>query len=198
MRGRIRDFKLLRFTTDSAAAAHRGRGPQGLTGKTACTVLCLLLCAIPWGHGHVLAQEKLKNTNDLDGFHLSLGPLGNATYSEGGWDSAFGLEMGMHRIQERHALTALGVTGGGIWYSAREGGRAWLHLEGATTLFGLVLGLGAGPTVDYDEMRPPRWGAQANLWLFAGVLPTLRVGKIEGSGVFAELGIRIALPALRW
>ena len=160
--------------------------------------MCLLLCAIPWGHGHALAQEKLKNTNDLDGFHLSLGPTGNATYIEGGWDSAFGLEVGLHRVREGERLTAVGLEGGGIWFSEREGGRAWVHLEAATTIAGVVIGLGAGPTLEHRDVDPPRWGAQGSLWIFAAVLPTFRVGAIEGAGTFVEVGIRIALPALRW
>lgn len=114
------------------------------------------------------------------------------------WDAAFGGEAGLYRIDARRRLIALGLATGGVWYSAREGGRVWVHGELGLSLLGRVIGISAGPTVELDDERPPRWGAQGSLWVFAGVIPYLRIGAVQDTGAFFEAGIRISLPTLRW
>jgi hypothetical protein len=35
------------------------------------------------------------------------------------------------------------------------------------------------------------------VWVFAGITPFARVGAVSDLGMFAELGVHIALPVLR-
>ena len=189
------DIKLLRFTDEQAL---RGEAPQDRALRILCATICFLLCAVCLGRGHVQAEQKLRSPNDLDGYHLTLGPTGNAMHLESEWDSLFGLEVGLYRVREHQNLSAIGLVAGGGWYSARTGGRAWLQLEAATNKLGPAVGLGAGPTVELDEIEPPRVGAQAAIWLYAGVIPFVRAGAVQETGAFVEVGIRIPLPTLRW
>jgi hypothetical protein len=157
-----------------------------------------LLCAISTGICHAEGRNKPRDAADLDGIHLVLGPLGNATYADGSWDSAFGAEAGLYLIREHRALAVAGLTLGGAWFSAREGGRMWAHLEAGTQIKGVTLGFAAGPAVELDDIEPPRFGAQGTLWVFAGVIPYVRVGAVEEVGAFVDAGLRISLPTLRW
>jgi len=174
-----------------------GASPQSRTDRLVCAIL-FLLCVLTWGPDHAWADEKLPSTRNLDGMHLTLGPVGAAIHLEGEWDSAFGLEAGAYRIRERDWLAALGASAGGAWLSGRTDGRLWLQAEAAAKIAGIAFGLSAGPTAQLDELHPPRWGAQGALWLYAGVVPFLRIGRLQESGTSVEIGLRIPLPVFRW
>jgi hypothetical protein len=145
------------------------------------------------------AAEKLRSTRDLDGIHLALGPVGSAVHTGGSWDGAFGGEISLTRVTERRPLAAIGLGIGGARFSERAAGRLWAELSVATRRpLDVPIGLSVGPTAEVDQVIPPRWGAQATLWVYAGVIPYLRVGGVEKSGRFVELGLKIPLPAIRW
>ena len=112
---------------------------------------------------------------------------------------AFGGEISLWRVRERDLVSAVGGAVGGHKFSERDGGQVWAELLAAhRTVWGLALGLGAGGTIALHEFRSPRWGAHGEVWLFAGVMPYVRIGSVEASGAFVDLGVKIALPALRW
>jgi len=184
----------LRFTDEDDAW---GAIPQSRTDRLVCAIL-FLLCALTPGPDHAWAEEKLPSTRNLDGLHLALGPVGSAIHLEGEWDSAFGLEVSGYRVRERSPLVALGMNVGGAWFSARSDGRMWVQADAASRVAGVVVGVSAGPAVQLDELRPPRWGAQAALWFYAGVVPYVRLGAFQDSGTSIEIGLRIPLPVLRW
>jgi len=134
---------------------------------------------------------------NLDGLYVTLGPVATANRIEGTWDSAFGLETGAYRVREHHAVAALGLSLGTLWFSERAGGRGWLQVEVATKLSGLAVGLSAGPNVELSEHEHPRFGGQIMLWTFVGVMPFARVGMTDEAGVYVDFGLRLALPVLR-
>jgi hypothetical protein len=61
-----------------------------------------------------------------------------------------------------------------------------------------MLGAGVGPVLELGDLRHPHAGAQATFWCFAGVVPYARLGVLEASGSFVEVGISLSLPALRF
>jgi hypothetical protein len=132
----------------------------------------------------------------LDGTYLAVGPAGAAIYLDGGWDAVFGGELSLARVQERRPLAGYGLTLGAAAYTERSGGRLWADLQAGTRWLGPTLGVGAGPVVEIDDLRPPRWGVQGSVWLYAGAIPYLRAGHLERTGTFIEFGLRIPLPAL--
>lgn len=141
---------------------------------------------------------SLRATADLDGVHLALGPVASLVRTGARWDGGFGGEISLIQVRERAWLSALGVGAGALRLAAEDRGRSWLELQVGARVAGVHAGLGAGASVDFDGVRPPRWGGHCTLWFFAGVIPYARVGVVEEGGSFAELGVRIALPALRW
>jgi hypothetical protein len=141
---------------------------------------------------------RLRSIADLDGVYLSLGPTGGAVHTQEGWDSSFGGEISLVRVRERDALGALGLGLGGIRFTATDRGRLWADVQlGSRRPLGLGAGLSAGVTTEIDAVIPPRWGAQATLWMFLGVIPYVRVGTVQQSGLFVDLGVKIALPVFR-
>jgi len=170
-------------------------GLQSLLGLT-LTLTLLLLRAAP---AHADAAPKLRAASDLDGLHIWLGPVGAATRVEGSWDSAWGGTIAAIRIREAAPIGALGVWLGGAHYALRDGGRLWLDgVVGTRRLGGRMLGTAAGPVVELGDLRHPRLGAQASIWCFAGVVPYARLGVLEASGPFVEVGLSLGLPALRF
>lgn len=178
----------------------RGSSPQDLRRRGIVSLTFTLLCtlALLCGPGRANADE-LRSPADLDGVYLSLGPVGSALRIEGAWDGAFGGEVSLSRVREHQALSALGLSLGGAAYSQREGGLLWGDLFAATlTPLGAAVGLSAGFTAEVHPVRPPRLGAQATLWVFAGVIPYARIGRVETAGTFVDVGVKIALPAIRF
>lgn len=145
------------------------------------------------------ADPTLPSPAKLDGVYLALGPVGALVHVEDDWDGAFGGEISLWRVRERAVVSAVGAALGGHKFSERDGGQVWAELLAAhRTVWGLAIGLGAGGTVALDEFRSPRWGAHGELWVFAGVIPYVRIGSVEASGAFLDFGVKIALPAVRW
>jgi hypothetical protein len=141
----------------------------------------------------------LRASSDLDGLHIWIGPVGAATHVDGVWDSAWGGALAAVRIRERSTLAAAGLWLGGAHYALRDGGRLWLDgMVGTRRLGGRMLGASAGPVVELGDLRHPRVGGQASIWCFAGVVPYARLGVLESSGPFVEVGISLSVPALRF
>jgi hypothetical protein len=113
------------------------------------------------------------------------------------WDGTFGGEAQITRVREHQTISAMGLAIGGLRYAERTGGRLWGDLVFAHDPGPITLGLSIGATVELDDLRVPRWGGQATLWVFAGALPYVRVAAVQDSGVVVDIGLKIALPALR-
>lgn len=142
---------------------------------------------------------QLRASSDLDGLQLWVGPVGAATRIEGGWDSAWGGTAALLRVREHRTVGAAGAWLGAAHYAARDGGRIWIDgVLGTRRLVGRMLGIAAGPVLELGDLHHPRAGAQASIWCFAGVVPYARLGVLEASGSFVEVGVSIAVPALRF
>ena len=146
------------------------------------------------------AARPLRATNDLDGNYVGIGLIINAVRMEGGWDGGFGGEISLTRVRENQPLSALGIAAGAMHFAKRDNnGRLWADLSLANrTLMGFTWGLSGGLSVEIDDLAPPRWGGHGTLWIFAGVIPYVRIGAVENTGIFMDFGVRVALPAFRW
>lgn len=133
---------------------------------------------------------------DLDGTYLWIGPVGAATRAAGDWDSTVGGQLAVIRIRERRSLGAIGAAFGASLWTSRGGGRLWLDAIAGTRL-GKMIGLSAGPLLELSDERHPRIGGSVGAWAFLGVTPFARVGYVDELGGFAEIGLHIALPAIR-
>ncbi|HUH00595.1 MAG TPA: hypothetical protein VML75_01290 [Kofleriaceae bacterium] len=143
--------------------------------------------------------DQLDASANLDGVYLTLGPVGSALHTATAWDAAFGGELMLARVTERRPIAALALSLGGHRYSERDTGRLWLEgMVASSRLGGTPIGLAAGPTLEVDRVIPARVGAQATVWAYVGVIPYMRIGTVDKSGAFFEMGLRIPLPAFRW
>jgi hypothetical protein len=134
---------------------------------------------------------------DLDGVYLWLGPVGAASYVDAQWDSTFGGEAALVVVRERERLALVGVNLGASRWTVRGGGRVWLDgLIGSRPL-GRMVGASIGAILELSDFARPRIGASIGVWAFAGVTPFVRIGAVSDLGMFAELGLHIALPVLR-
>lgn len=143
--------------------------------------------------------DEVAGAADLDGTYLALGPRGAALYRSEAWDAAFGAELSLYRYRERAPISILGAAGGFLTESARD--RRHLFAEagaGADLPLGVRAGASAGVTGETSPVQHTRWGAHATLWLFAGPIAYARAGQVQETGFFADFGIRVALPALRF
>lgn len=144
-------------------------------------------------------------TDDLDGLYLALGPVASVMHSGSAYDGSFGGEISLVRVRERAIVRATGLNIGAVRYAqvgarglGRGYGRMWADLEGAVGRpRGLVAGLALGITAEVDPIEEPRWGAQATIWTFVGVIPFVRVGSVQKNGTYIDFGIKVALPVLR-
>ena len=138
----------------------------------------------------------------LDGTYLALGPIAALVRAgeagEASWDGGFGGEIVLVRVREHEAVASLGISAGALRLTTEDRGRAWSEIMLGSRIAGIHAGLGAGASVEIDEVRPPRWGGHATVWIFAGVVPYARMGVVEGGGPFAEIGIKIAFPVFSW
>ncbi len=159
----------------------------------------LLALALVASGGVAEARKPPRSPADLDGLYVTLGPVGAATRVEGEWLSAVGGELSVVLVRERCLPAAVGVDVGGMSYAGRDGGRLWAEAEvavGRPLPFGL--GIGGGVAAEVDANRRPRWGWQGTLWVFAGIIPYFRVGSVEESAGFLEVGVMIKIPARRF
>ena len=206
---------------------HWGLHPQAVQrqawrvvlGNTACTVACLVACLIALGR--VAAADPSAPTPpptapppvtaprvtvppanftpswDLDGTYLWLGPLGAASHVDAQWDSTFGADLALVVVRENAPLALVGGNLGASRWTERGGGRVWVDGLLGTHLVGHMLGISLGPIVELSELAHPRPGASIGVWGFAGITPFARLGAVADHGIFAEIGIHIALPVLR-
>lgn len=136
---------------------------------------------------------------NLDGGHLWLALWGALTESDEGYDSCVGGELAVTRVREREALGLLGATLGAGRYAASDDGRLWLNaIAGTRRGTGWMAGGSAGAVVELSPTARPKLGGTLGVWAFIGIVPFARLGAMEGRGAFAEVGVEIALPVLRW
>jgi hypothetical protein len=134
---------------------------------------------------------------DLDGLYLWLGPTGAASHLDDHWDSTVGFDATVVRVREAEPLGAIGATLGASRWTRRGGGRLWLDAVVGTTLGGRMYGVSAGPVVELADLSHPHHGGSVGIWGFFGVTPYARIGEVAGLGMFAEVGVHLALPVLR-
>ena len=135
---------------------------------------------------------------NLDGVYLFLGVGGGALRIEGEWDSTVGAHGALFSYSEAATLSLFGVDLGMSQYGDNAGGRAWVAPTVATRALGPLVGISVGVSAKWDQTDPPKWGAAATLFAFAGITPTITIGRHERVGMFFEFGIRLSLPALRF
>ncbi len=195
---------------------HWGIRPQvaGLLPQALVCVGCIFYgCAIPRAaaadptatvpdapaapHPAVVPPGTFTPSWDLDGGYLWLGPVGAASYLDAKWDSTFGAEAAIVVVRERDALGLLGANLGASRWSARGGGRVWLDALIGTSVLGHMMGASLGPILELSQLESPKIGASIGVWGFAGITPFARIGEVSDLGMFAELGVHIALPVLR-
>lgn len=146
----------------------------------------------------VVGPSGFPMSSDLDGFYVWLGPIGSATTVRGDWDTLFGGDVTLLRIRERAPLSAAGGSFGFSKFTANEGGRLWLDAILGTRIRDRVMaGVTLGPIVEVAALEHTRVGASIGAWLFTGVTPYVRVGAVNESGAFVELGLHLALPVFR-
>jgi hypothetical protein len=138
-----------------------------------------------------------RESSDLDGTYLWLGPSGAAGLVESHWDSAFGIDASVVRVREHEVVSAIGGSVGASRWTVRGGARLWAEALLATPILHHTIGLSAGPLVELADASHPRVGGAVGLWGFFGVTPFVRVGAIDTLGGFVEIGVHIALPAIR-
>lgn len=144
-------------------------------------------------------SQRLQHTADnVDGLYLMLGPLGALYYLDRARQSTFGGQVVGLRVRERKPIATLGLAFGALRYTTADRGRAWVDLIVGTRIRSVHVGVGIGPVLELDQVAPARVGGQASVWLFAGIIPYLRVGHVVETGTFLEMGLQLMLPARRW
>jgi hypothetical protein len=161
-------------------------------------ILCALgatLCTPRVVEAQLAPARAHQSTANLDGHYLTIGPVAAAAWAQDSWVSAVGAEVSWIRLREHRMPAAYGLAVGGVRFGDRDGARFWLELEFAVKRpLPFALGLSAGLTLDLPGADPPRYGAQGTLWVFAGVIPYLRIGSVMETGTFVEAGLMIKLP----
>jgi hypothetical protein len=145
----------------------------------------------------VVPPATFRSSWDLDGTYLWLGPIGAASFVDSTWDSTFGGEAAVVVVRERSPLGLFGANLGASRWTERGGGRVWVDGLAGTRLLGRMVGASLGPILELSELARPKLGASIGVWGFAGITPFARVGTVSQLGMFAELGVHIALPVLR-
>ena len=191
---------------------HWGMRPQVVPGGLARIFACLMVvmgvaaadpvvATVPDApaapHPVVVPPATFQPSWDLDGTYLWLGPVGAASFFDAGWDSTFGGEAAIVVVREQAPLGLAGVNLGASRWTERGGGRLWIDGLVGTRLLGRMMGASLGPILELSELAHPKLGASIGVWGFAGITPFARVGAVSNLGMFAELGVHIALPVLR-
>jgi hypothetical protein len=194
---------------EALKAIHWGIRPQVFVRR------CIVACAVLVASGAVadpitvspdpppaprIAQVgpgSLPPSWDLDGVYLWLGPVGAASHVHGEWDSTIGGEAAVVRVREREPVAALGIDVGASRWTERGGGRVWVDGLVGTRALGRMMGASLGPILELSQVAHPHMGASVGLWGFAGITPFARIGTVSALGMFAEVGVYIALPVLR-
>ncbi len=182
--------------TGGRAPAGRGLWPR--REVVALVFAAALVTGAPAALAEPERDEALAETDNLDGYYLALGPRGGALYTEGEWDGAFGAEVSLYHYQGDRPLSLLGLSGGMVQLSELTGGQLFGEVgAGGSVVSELRAGLAAGVTARTSPVRHPRLGVHATLFAFAGPIAYGRVGSLQDTGMFVDIGIRLALPALR-
>lgn len=193
---------------------HWGLSPQAVHGPLRCAVLASIACLLvvvrvaaadpvtavtdPRSAAPIVVPPvRSPPTWDLDGTYLWLGPLGAASRIDARWDSTFGADAVVVVVRERARLALIGGDLGASRWTARGGGRVWVDGLFGTYLFGHLTGISLGPILELSDLTHPRPGGSVGVWGFAGITPFARIGGVANLGMFAEVGIHIALPVLR-
>jgi hypothetical protein len=140
---------------------------------------------------------------DLDGIYFWIGPSGAASWARGPnqmaakWDSTIGADATLVWIREHDALGALGGSVGAAKWTERGGGRLWIDAIVGSRIGGTMIGTSAGPILELNDLSRPKLGGSVGVWAFFGVTPYVRVGTVADLGMFAEVGLHLALPVLR-
>ncbi len=188
-------------------ALHWGNRSQVGRALTVLSLVCLTSLAAadpvriepdaPARSGQVVVPPAtFRPSWDLDGFYLWLGPVGAASYVDAKWDSTFGAEAAAVVVHEAAALGLFGADLGASRWTERGGGRIWLDGVVGTRWSGHMFGASLGPMVELSDLERPKLGASIGVWGYAGITPFVRVGGVSDLGMFAELGVHIALPVL--
>jgi hypothetical protein len=133
-------------------------------------------------------------TSDLDGLYLTLGPVAGALHIQDTWNSAVGGEVSLVYLREHRWPALFGISVGGVVFDQRDGIRTWAEAELAIDKLPVKLGVSGGLAIEFDRTIPPHFGVQGTLWVFAGVVPYVRVGTLESYGAFFEAGVMIKIP----
>lgn len=141
-----------------------------------------------------VGASGFRSSANLDGLYVWLGPVGAASRADGAWDSTFGGDLSIVRVDEGAHFGVLGATAGASLWSAREGGRIWVDAVIGTRIGGRMYGASLGPILELGELEHPRFGGSVGAWAFFGVAPFARVGAVEELGAFVEIGLHLALP----
>jgi hypothetical protein len=141
--------------------------------------------------GHVAGHRM---AGDLDGTYLTAGPVAGALATQDTWNSAVGAELSLVRLREGRFPALLGVSVGGVVFDRLPGLRSWAELELGIDRFPVKFGVSAGLAAQFDRVVPPHLGAQATLWVFAGIVPYVRIGVLDELGGYFEAGLMIKIP----
>jgi hypothetical protein len=150
--------------------------------------------------GVAFAEEPVKSesghrlTADLDGTYVTAGPVAAAQASQNNWNSAVGAELSLVHLREGAWPALFGIALGGVVFDSEPGLRTWIEAEAAIDRLPVKLGISAGFAAKWDRVDPPHLGAQATLWAFAGVVPYVRIGALDGLGSYFEVGLMIKVP----
>jgi hypothetical protein len=145
----------------------------------------------------VVPPATFRASWDLDGTYLWLGPIAAASLLDATWDSTIGGEAALVVVHERAPLGLVGLDLGASRWTERGGGHVWVDGLIGTHLAGRMMGASLGPIVELSDLAHPRIGGSIGVWVFAGITPYARIGAVTNLGMFAELGVHIALPVLR-
>jgi hypothetical protein len=199
---------------DLLLATLRPRSAWGSTSPLppACICACLLALSTNLAQSDSFVPTKLDPdppsrrpatapiehplSSDLDGLYFWIGPVGAASQVDGQWDSTIGGDMSVVYVREEAPVGAIGGSFGASRWTKRGGGRLWLDAVVGTNT-GRMVGVSAGPILELSELAHPRLGASVGVWAFVGVTPFVRVGAVRELGSFVEVGLHIALPAVR-
>jgi hypothetical protein len=135
-----------------------------------------------------------RRASDLDGTYLTAGPVAGAQAAQDTWNAAAGAELSLVRLREGTFPALLGVSVGGLVFDSVPGLRSWAEVELGVDALPVKFGVSAGFAAQFDRVIPPHFGAQATLWVFAGIVPYVRVGTLDELGSYFEVGVMIKIP----
>lgn len=172
--------------------SHLGRSLR--TAAFACIALAGV--AVP-RTAHAQAATPV-TTAGIHNMFVAVGPVAAAVHGSAGWNGAFGGEVLFGRMDEAASIALAAVSVGAADVSEGDRGRMWADVAlGTRRLFGVTGGVSAGVTVDIHPVEPPDFGLHASLWLYAGIVPYVGIGRVAGE-TSLELGFRIPLPVKTW